>query len=180
MVGVDFVSVNLVTEAAQIEYNPDLIRLSEIKQAIFKLGYTVREAVVKRNIDEDKIKKDKGIKDMKFKLTLSVIFAIPLFYIAIGPLIPFFTLPLPTFLLPDLKPLNFATAQILLILPIIWAGRKFYSVGFRQLLHISPNMDSLVAIGTSAALIYSFFSVGQLIAGDPMAVHHMYFETAGS
>lgn len=179
MDGIDFVSVNLATEAAQIEYNPDLVRLSEIKQAISKLGYVAKEAEVKRNVDEDKIRKDKEIKDMKFKLTLSVIFAIPLFYIAMGPMIPFVTLPLPGFLSPDHNPLNFAFAQILLTLPIIWAGRNFYTVGFRQLYHRSPNMDSLIAIGTSAALLYSFFSVGQIIAGDHMAVHHMYFETAG-
>ena len=116
---------------------------------------------------------------MKFKLLISALFSIPLFYLAMAPMISFISLPLPSSFDPMTFPLRFAIAQILLVLPVVWAGRKFYTIGYRQIWHRSPNMDSLIAIGTSAALIYSVFSVYQVILGDHMAVEHMYFETAG-
>lgn len=177
--GIENISVNLATEYAQIDYNPDQIRLSEIKQIITKLGYTPKEAEIKRNVDADREKKELEIKEMKFKFTLSAVFAVPLFYIAMGPMIPFIDLPLPTLLNPMMNPLNFALIQLLLVLPIVWAGRNFYTIGFKQLINRTPNMDSLIAIGTSAALVYSIFSIGQILAGDHMAAHHMYFESAG-
>ena len=177
--GIGKISVNLATEQAQIVYDPEKIRLSEIKQHITKLGYTPKEIEVKRNVDEDALKKANEIKQMKQKLMIAAIFSIPLFYIAMAPMITFINLPYPAILEMMKFPLNNAIVQILLVLPVVWAGRRFYSVGFRQIWHRSPNMDSLIAIGTSAALIYSFFSVLQIIGGDHMAVEHMYFETAG-
>lgn len=177
--GVSKISVNLATEQAQIVYDPEKIRLSEIKQHITKLGYTPKEIEVKRNVDEDALKKANEIKQMKQKLLIAAIFSIPLFYIAMAPMITFVNLPYPAVLEMMKFPLNNAIVQILLVLPVVWAGRRFYTVGFRQIWHRSPNMDSLIAIGTSAALIYSFVSVLQIIGGDHMAVEHMYFETAG-
>jgi len=177
--GIEKISVNLATETAQITYHPDKIRLSEIKQTITKLGYIPKEIEVKRNLDEDQLKKEKEIKTMKQKLTLSALFSIPLFYIAMAPMLNFITLPVPKLLEPMNFPLNYALVQMILVLPVIWAGRKFYTIGYRQIFYRSPNMDSLIAIGTSAALLYSFFSVLQILNGDHMAVEHMYFETAG-
>lgn len=177
--GIAKISVNLATEQAQIVYDPERIRLSEIKQHISKLGYTPKEIEVKRNVDEDALKKANEIKQMKQKLLIAAIFSVPLFYIAMAPMISFINLPYPAILEMMKFPLNNAIVQILLVLPVVWAGRRFYSVGFRQIWYRSPNMDSLIAIGTSAALIYSFFSVLQIIGGDHMAVEHMYFETAG-
>ncbi len=179
MDGISKISVNLATEMAQIVYNPEKVRLSEIKQQITKLGYTPKEIEVKRNIDADRLKKENEIKKMKQKLTLSAIFALPLFYIAMVPMLTFINLPFPSILSPMNFPLNFAIVQMILILPVIWAGRNFYTIGYKQIWHRSPNMDSLIAIGTSAALIYSYFSVYQILTGDHMAAEHMYFETAG-
>lgn len=177
--GVSSITVNLATETAQIVYNPDKVRLSELKQQITKLGYVPKEIEVKRNIDEDQLKKEKEIKGMKFKLLIASIFTIPLFYLAMAPMISFLNLPYPKALDMMMHPLENALTQIALVLPVVWAGRKFYTVGYRQIWHRSPNMDSLIAIGTSAALVYSFFSVYQIYTGDHMAVEHMYFETAG-
>ncbi len=177
--GISKIVVNLATETAQIVYNPEKVRLSEIKQQITKLGYTPKEIEVKRNIDADKLKKENEIKKMKHKLILSAIFALPLFYIAMAPMLSFIKLPFPSFLSPMDYPLNFAIVQMILVVPVIWAGRNFYTIGYKQIWHLSPNMDSLIAIGTSAALLYSFFSVYQILTGDPMAAEHMYFETAG-
>ena len=177
--GVSNITVNLATEMATIMYNPDKVRLSEIKQQITKLGYTPKDVVVKRNIDEDREKKQLEIKKMKGKLILATVFTIPLFYIAMVPMLSFISLPFPSAISPMNFPLNFAFLQILLTIPVIWAGRNFYTIGYRQLWHRSPNMDSLIAIGTSAALFYSIFSVYQIYTGDHKAVEHMYFETAG-
>ncbi len=174
--GVKSISVNLATEVAQINYNPDEIRLSEIKSHISKLGYTPKEVEIKRDIDQDQKRKEDEINSLKNRLKLSALFSIPLFYIAMAPMIGF---PFPSGISPMHQPLLYALFQILLVLPVIWAGRKFYTVGYRQIFHLSPNMDSLIAIGTSAALLYSFFSVFQIVNGDHMAVEHMYFETAG-
>ena len=174
--GVSSISVNLATEVAQIKYNPDEIRLSEIKSHITKLGYTPKEIQVKRDVDEDQRRKMAEINSLKNRLKLSALFSIPLFYIAMAPMIGF---PFPSAIAPMEHPLIYAVIQMLLVLPVIWAGRKFYTVGYRQIFHLSPNMDSLIAIGTSAALLYSFFSVYQIVSGDHMAVEHMYFETAG-
>lgn len=174
--GIDFVSVNLATETAQIEYDPDSTRLSEIKQVITKLGYTPREIEIKRDTDADRLRKEEEIRDMEHRLRLSALFAVPLFIVAMAPMIG---IPFPEFMAPMSSPLTYALIQIILVLPILWAGRRFYNVGFRQIAHLSPNMDSLIAVGTSAALIYSFFSFAQILAGDHMAVEHMYFESAG-
>lgn len=174
--GVKSISVNLATEVALINYNPDEIRLSEIKSHISKLGYIPKEVEIKRDIDQDQKRKEDEINRLKNRLKLSALFSIPLFYIAMAPMI---SLPFPSVISPMHQPLLYALLQILLVLPVIWAGRKFYTVGYRQIFHLSPNMDSLIAIGTSAALLYSFFSVFQIVNGDHMAVEHMYFETAG-
>lgn len=176
--GVFSINVNLTTEMAQLSYDPEQIRLSEIKQIITKLGYTPKEVLVKRTVDEDRLKKDAEIKDMKFRLLLSAIFSVPLFYLAMAPMIKFIMLPFPSFISPMNYPLRYALLQMIMVLPVIWAGRRFYTVGYRQIFHRSPNMDSLIAIGTSAALLYSIFSVYQIFMGDHMAVEHMYFETA--
>lgn len=176
--GVSSVTVNLATEMAQVVYNPDLVRLSELKQQITKLGYTPKEVVVKRNVDEDQLRKQKEINTLKLKVLIASIFTIPLFYLAMAPMITFINLPYPELLDKMMNPLNNAIAQIALVLPVVWAGRNFYTIGYRQIWHKSPNMDSLIAIGTSAALIYSFYSVYQIAEGDHMAVEHMYFETA--
>jgi len=177
--GIESISVNLATESAQISYNPDEIRLSEIKQIITKLGYKPRDIEIKRNIDEDQDKKKKQINDMMRKLILSALFAIPLFYIAMAPMIDFIRLPFPQILQPSSNPFNYALLQLVLVIPILWIGRNFYTIGFKQIINRSPNMDSLIAVGTSAAILYSLYSFVLIISGDMHAVHHMYFETAG-
>ena len=88
-------------------------------------------------------------------------------------------LPVPGFLSPDNYPLRFALTQLLLTIPIVITGRRFYSVGFRALLQRSPNMDSSIALGTSAAVVYSLYSTILIYLGDVHAVHGLYFESAG-
>jgi Cu+-exporting ATPase len=109
---------------------------------------------------------------MRFGVALSA--AIPLLYISMGHMLG---LPLPGFLHPMDHPLEFALAQIILVLPALWAGRKFYTVGTKTLLRGSPNMDSLIAIGTSSAMVYSLWSTVQIALGDASGTGHLYFET---
>lgn len=177
--GVSAISVNLATEMANVTYDPEQIRLSEIKQTITKLGFTPLELRTGPRTDADQEKKNLEIKHMKERLWISIFFGTILLYVAMGPMIPWLNWPVPAFMAPMAYPLVYAFVEILLVIPIIIAGRKYYQIGYKNLWHLSPNMDSLIAIGTSAALLYSFFSTWQIYNGDFTAVDHLYFETAG-
>ncbi|HBR31069.1 MAG TPA: heavy metal translocating P-type ATPase, partial [Clostridiales bacterium] len=131
-------------------------------------------------VDRDKQKKESEIRTLRRKFTISAVFAVPLLYIAMVPMIPQFSFAVPAFLDPMKHPLVYALTQLLLVIPIIIAGRRFYTAGFRAILQRSPNMDSLIAIGTSAAVIYSLFTTLRIAKGEVNAVHEgLYFESAG-
>ncbi len=176
--GIQIAAVNFATEKASVTYDPSLVRLSEIKGAIKKAGYEplAMEAVSAAKIDEHKAAKAREIRSMWTKFTISAAFSIPLLYIAMGHMLGW---PLSAALHPMDYPLRFALIQIALVIPAIIAGRRFYVVGTRSLLHGAPNMDSLIAMGTSAAILYSLFSVYRIAQGDFGAVEELYFETAG-
>lgn len=176
--GVSKVSVNLATEKASIEYDPQIIRLSAIKQCIEKTGYQALE-IDKNTVDEDKLRKEKEIRTLWIKFIISAAFGLPLLYFAMVPMVSWWPFPIPKALNPMIYPLRFALLQICLVTPIIIAGYEFYTVGFKALLQRSPNMDSLVAIGTSAAVIYSVYNTFQIMNGDFGAVDKLYYETAG-
>ncbi|MCL2819299.1 MAG: heavy metal translocating P-type ATPase [Oscillospiraceae bacterium] len=117
---------------------------------------------------------------LRIKFIISAIFAVPLLYIAMGHMLPFgWSLPLPQLLHHHNAPLNFALAQLILTIPIIAAGYRFYTVGFRAILYCSPNMDSLIALGTSAAVIYSLYATYRIFTGHPEYAEYLYYETAG-
>ena len=116
---------------------------------------------------------------LRTKLILSSALALPLLYIAMAPMIGFVRLPYPAWLNMADHPFAFALVQLFLATPIIAIGHKFYSTGFKALLRFSPNMDSLIAIGTSAAFIYSTWNVWQVAGGNHHAAHFLYFESAG-
>lgn len=179
--GVSDVKVNLATEKAFISYIPSKVKLYEIKGAIEKVGFKVLEMEKKQSIDEDKLRKEKEMKTLLTKFIISAIFAVPLFYIAMGHMIsrPIGPLPLPKVIDPNINPLNFALTQLFLTIPIVIAGNKFFSKGVKSMILKAPTMDSLITIGSSAAIIYSFYSLYLVYNGDKMAVHHMYFESAG-
>ena len=177
--GVESASVNLATEKAAVVYRPQTLRLSAIKEAIGKAGYQALEASKAGAEDEDKLRKEREIRILKTKFIAAVSFAAPLLYIAMVPMIKWFSLPFPKALAPMNFPLIYALAELVLVIPVIIAGNKFYTLGFKNLLHRSPNMDSLIAIGTTAAFIYSVYNIFQIAGGNFMAVEALYFETAG-
>ncbi|MDR1837743.1 MAG: copper-translocating P-type ATPase, partial [Treponema sp.] len=147
-------------------------------------GYTALEPPKTRAVDEDKLRKEKEIKTLWIKFIVAASLALPLLYIAMAPMIGAVApswpkLPFPAALTPMRFPLAYALTQIALVIPVISAGNKFYTVGFKNLFHGSPNMDSLIAVGTTAAVAYSVYNVFLIIGGDHMAVDSLYFETAG-
>ena len=179
--GIESVAVNFATEKATVVYKPQTIRLTAIRETIEKTGYKVLELKKASSADEDWARKQKEIKTWKIKTIVAIVFAVPLFYITMAPMLPFSWLPFWTTIHHTMKdfPFIFAIIQIVLTTPIAIAGYKFYTVGFLALVRRSPNMDSLIAIGTSAAIIYSAYNTWKIANGDYAAVDLLYFETAG-
>ncbi|MDR1833829.1 MAG: heavy metal translocating P-type ATPase [Propionibacteriaceae bacterium] len=170
--GVAQVAVNLATEKAFVAYDPEVVALDAIKAAIVKAGYQALE--VKENaLEEERARKAKQLRVMWAKFTAAAVFTIPLLYLAMGPM-----LGLPVPIDPMARPLPYALAELALAVPVIAVGWRFYTVGFKALAMRSPNMDSLIALGTSAATIFSLVSVWRIWQGDMSAVDSLYFETA--
>jgi len=178
MEGVARASVNLATEKATVEYNPQVVKLSAIKQSIEKIGYKALN-IEKNTVDEDKLRKEKEIRTLWTKFIVSAVFGIPLLYLAMVAMVWWLPFSIPSFLNPMQYPLTYALTQIALVIPVIIAGYKFYTVGFKALIQRSPNMDSLIAIGTTSAILYSLYSTYQISIGNFGAVEGLYFETAG-
>ncbi|MCC0695093.1 heavy metal translocating P-type ATPase [Clostridioides sp. ES-S-0048-02] len=182
--GVESISVNIATDKANIDYNPSKVKLSQIKAAIEKAGYKpIEEVKNKVDVDEDKLRKEKEMNTLFIKFIVAIVFAVPLFYIAMGPMIikPIGPWPLPEILNPMTNTLNYALVQLILVIPVMIAGYKFYINGFKALFSLSPNMDSLVAIGTLAAFLYSLYTTVQIANGQIQGMHHhqLYYESAG-
>ncbi len=173
--GVSAASVNFATEKLSVDWDPGATRLSEIKLAVKDAGY---EALAAESgpvaIDEHAAAKDREARSQRVRFIVALSAAMPLLYISMGHMLG---LPLAAFLHPTSHPLNFALVQIALVLPALWAGRRFYIVGTKALFRRAPNMDSLIAIGTSSAMVYSLWSTIQIAMGDGSASGHLYFET---
>lgn len=174
--GIIEADVNLASERLNVKYDENKLNIEEIIQAVENSGYGAEEYIENKKRDD----KDKEIKSLRNKLIFSAIFVIPLFYISMGHMIG---APLPSFLLGHENALNFALIQLVLTVPIVIAGYKFYTVGFRTLFKASPNMDSLIALGTGAAIVYGLFAIYKIITGTPDEViaysMDLYFESAG-
>ncbi len=177
--GVESSSVNFATEKATVSYDPRKVRLSAIKGAIEKAGYQALEVNKADAADEDRARKQKEIKTLWTKFIISAVFSLPLLYIAMAPMISFVRLPFPSAIEPMNYPLAYALVELILTAPVIGVGYKFYTIGFKALFQRSPNMDSLIAIGTTAAVLYSIYNTFQIAAGHFMAVDALYFESAG-
>lgn len=161
------VEVSFATQTMQIEYDDDL-KFKVIENAIKSLGFHI----VKENEEE----KDNS----KLKLIISIIFTIPLLYIAMAHMLPNINLPYPDIINPNINKINFALIQLILTIPVIICGYKFYTVGFKLLFKGVPNMDSLVAIGTTASFVYSLYSVYKICTGNFDYIHNLYFESTAT
>ncbi|MDR1831895.1 MAG: heavy metal translocating P-type ATPase [Fusobacteriaceae bacterium] len=179
MEGIGLINVNLATERATVSFEPGRISLDDIKAKIEKIGYQALELVKRDAVDGDRIRKQKEIRTLWTKFIIAAVFSLPLLYIAMAPMIRFVRLPFPAALDPMQFSLLYALVEFLLVLPVIGVGYKFYTVGFKALVQRSPNMDSLIAVGTSAAFLYSVYNTWQIAAGNFAAVDALYYESAG-
>lgn len=174
--GVEEVNVNLATEKATIRYSRDSQNPASIEKAVELAGYKLIRADERdQEVDEGPSKEEK----LWNRFVWSAAFTLPLLYIAMGPMLPFGGLPLPAQLH---QPLVFAVSQVILLLPVLFIGRSFFKKGFKTLFQGHPNMDSLIAVGTGAALIQGLLMIAFLLMGRevPMHGHHpeLYFESA--
>ena len=179
--GVESVTVNLTTEKLSAYIDEEVADVQKIKAAVERAGFGWSELKEgSQQADEDRQKKEREINLLWKKFIVSAVFSLPLLYISMGSMLSFLSfLPIPEYLEPMNYPLNFALVQILLTIPVLIAGNRFYVVGFRAIRMKSPNMDSLIAMGTTAALIYSLYSTWQIYQGNMGFVEGLYFETAG-
>ena len=167
-------SVNFATEKLNIEYDEKKYNFDKIREIVESAGYGLAE-----DMTEDKKMElyQEKIKSLKNRLILAIIFVVPLLYISMGHMLGAV---LPEFLNPKVNPLNFALAQFVLTLPIIYAGRDFFSHGFKNLVRKSPTMDSLIAIGATAAVLYGIYATFRIVTVDPEAHMDLYYESAGT
>lgn len=171
--GVENSTVNFATEKLTIKVNEDEISYGDIKAAVDKAGYKLIKEEVK-----DKEKQGEGKSEASKLLTRfisSLIFTVPLLIITMGHMVG---MHLPSIIDPMTNPLNFALIQLILTLPVMIAGYKFYKVGLKNLVKLSPNMDSLISIGTLAAFIYGIFAIYKIMQGNHEYAMHLYFESA--
>lgn len=173
MKGVENVVVNFATEKILVSYDADVINLGDIKSKVEKAGYKlIRED--EKKVEEKRKKLDEKGK-LLFRLILSLIFALPLLTITMGHMVG---MPLPKIIDPMINPLNFAIIQLVLTIPVMIIGYKFYYIGYKNLFKLNPNMDSLIAIGTSAAFIYSLYGTYKIYIGDGSYAMSLYYEAA--
>lgn len=212
---VEKASVNLLTETMDVTYDETKITSAEIIDAVVKAGYgasvmtegsaagaggrstsgnagsTGRSAADGKQELQQKL--DADARAMKWRLGISIGFLIPLMYVSMHHMFKeWFGIPVPAFIVNTMhgnaNAMNFALTQFLLLLPILYVNRKFFSVGFKTLAHRSPNMDSLIALGSGAALVYGIFAMYRISYGlgyGDMAVveqysHDLYFESSGT
>lgn len=172
--GVSACEVNLTTGKARIVYDEDTISLDFIKAKIEKAGFSPKDIEV--NSEEETFEQEaRNLKKAKGRLIGAIILALPLLYLSMGHMLPF-DLYVPEWISMN-NPLNFAVAQLILTIPILYLGRNFYIVGFKTLFKGNPNMDSLVAIGTTSAFVYSVIMTVR-IPFNEHAVHNLYYESA--
>ena len=186
--GVESVAVNLLTGSMHALYDEKQVSDADIIQAVTEAGYeaslkTQNGAKQTSRIEPSQNPMAREIQSMKRRFMLSVLFMVPLMYVSMGHM---FNWPLPSFLSGIENSVSFAFAQFLLALPVAYVNRKFFTVGFKALLKRHPNMDSLIAVGSGAALVYGIFAIFQMSyglgAGELNLVakysHDLYFESS--
>ena len=171
--GIEDVSVNLISGVMELEYDESVHSDGDIRNAVKNAGFgidTAKSALEKRKLLREKAEKDE--KKLLYRLIGSVCIMLILMYFSMGHM---FGLPLPGFIL---NPIVLASVQFLLAIPILIINKSYFIGGFKHLISRSPNMDSLIAVGSSASVIYGIFAIIQIILGDTHYVHDLYFETA--
>ena len=172
---VEDVNVNLATERLSL-IPKEGFDSQQVLDAVAEAGYQAEEKGIAKpsDVNEEAVARAQALRRKKQELLILLLTVLPLLYISMGSMVG---LPLPSFLDHMKHPLLFVLSQLLLTLPAVWIGRGFYQRGFRNLIKRHPNMDSLIAVGTSAAFLYSLYSVSQVFLGHHPFVHQLYFES---
>ena len=171
--GMTSCSVNLTTEKMAVSYDDIQVNQEKIEQAVADAGYGAKLFVQGQAASQEE-REEKRLAGMKQRLIWSTIFTLPLLYISMGSMMG---LPLPAFLEAASHPLTFTLVQLALTLPVMAIGWHFYRTGFKTLFKGHPNMDSLVAVATTAAFLYSLASTYHVFLGHAHHVHQLYFES---
>ena len=179
--GVRKAEVNLLTETMQVDFDENKITETEIIESVQKLGYgaSIKNKVPKKTVG----KKENTANDLKRRFYTSLVFLLPLMYLSMGHMLG---LHIPKILSGTKNAVNYAFLQFLICLPVIYINRKYYKNGFSSLFSLSPNMDTLIAVGSSVSLVYGIFEIFRMSygvsAGDFEMVeryrHNLYFETS--
>lgn len=173
--GVDTAVVNFASEKLTVSIDADAIQVAAIKAAVEKAGYkliTEGEVASKKKYTSEQL--------LFGRLIASLALTIPLLIVTMGHMVG---MPLPHIIEPMANPLNFALFQLVLTVPVMIIGYKFYTIGYKNLFKLSPNMDSLIAVGTTAAFIYSLYGTYRIAAGGEAGheyVMHLYYESAAT
>jgi Cu+-exporting ATPase len=179
MPGVRSMQVNLAAETGTAVFEPGTVSKRRIVETIDSLGFEASPVLEEDDnlLARQQRETQEKLARMKKELIPAFGFAFALLILSMGEMLG---MPLPGFLDPHHAPFNFAVAQLLLVLPVMWSGRRFYLIGFPALIRKSPNMDSLIAVGTGAAFIYSTWNLIEIALGiDAMArVMDLYYESA--
>lgn len=165
--GVTSASVNFAAESLTVDF--EKLGIKDIEAAVVKAGYAFADKNAKPKMPHDKV--------MLIRLILSLVFAVPLLTISMGHMVG---MPLPDAIEPNHSPMGFAVVQLVLTVPVIVIGWKFFWDGFRNLVRLSPNMDSLIALGSTAALVYGFYAMYKIGQGETEYAMHLYFESCAT
>ena len=165
--GVTSASVNFAAESLTVDF--EKLGIKDIEAAVVKAGYAFADKNAKPKMPHDKV--------MLIRLIFSLVFAVPLLTISMGHMVG---MPLPDAIEPHHSPMGFAVVQLALTVPVIVIGWKFFWDGFRNLVRLSPNMDSLIALGSTAALVYGFYAMYKIGQGETEYAMHLYFESCAT
>ena len=185
--GVKKVTVNLLKNSMVVDYDENKLNQEEIEHAVSDAGYGARlrskNADLTKDTEENSAQKE--YESYKRRLIWSIVFTVPLIYLSMGHMLGW---PLPFFFLGTTNAITFAFTQFLLLLPVVYLNRSYFINGFKSLFKGTPNMDSLVALGASAALVYGIFTIYKIGIGlgfldfKSVSAHvmNLYFESAGT
>lgn len=176
--GVELSEVNLATGDLRVRFDEKRMDFQKLKKAVEDAGYgLVDEAAA--GVKEDLLSKVyREVAEIRTRLVIAVLFSVPIFYIAMSHMFPILHLPIPAWMNMHAHPIVFALVQLLLCVPVLLAGSRFYERGIRLLLKGSPNMDTLVAVGTGSAFLYGVYAFVMIIRGDVQMAMNLYFESA--
>ncbi len=178
--GIEYVSVNLATEKMLVRYDDSLFSCSDIEALVEKLGYgcmeqSAADAAALKAKKQEKEAAEKALKAQIKNALFALCFAVPLLYVSMFHMMG---APLPAFIDMHRSPMGHVIAQLVLTVPILICGRSFFTSGFPSLFRLHPNMDSLVAVGTSAAFLFSIYVSIRVFIGDEEYVHSLCFESS--